>query len=77
MLLPRKRGRALIEALNRDFAPGRVAHPTLAGRQGAWILRPPPYRVLPGLGPSRTTRRKRLRSSLTGPELAQRLRKDC
>jgi len=37
MLLPRKRGRALIEALNRDFAPGRVAHPTLAGRQGEMV----------------------------------------
>ncbi len=34
MPLPRKRERALIEALNRDFAPGRAAHPTLAGRQG-------------------------------------------
>ena len=30
----RKRGRALIEALNRGFTPCRAAHPTLAGRQG-------------------------------------------
>ena len=34
MPLPRKRDRALIEALNRDSAPCRAAHPTLAGRQG-------------------------------------------
>ena len=34
MLLPRKRSKALIEALNRGFTPGRAAHPTLAGRQG-------------------------------------------
>jgi len=42
MLLPRKRGKALIEALNRGFAPGRAAHPTLAGRQGPGYSGPRP-----------------------------------
>ena len=72
MPLPRRRGRALSEALNRGFTPGRAAYPTLAGRQGPGCSGPRHRGYCQVWAPSRTTRRKRLRSSLTGPDLAQR-----